>query len=403
MQRISVYNINLERIGLILSWVSLLWEDCYNTLGNFQLEVQQTEENCKLLKPWTYFKLDDNDHIMLATSVQLRNKKIVVRGYPAIYILQKRVSDMIISDINAEEALFKLVDSISPWENFSTGSKKGLNIKYKNQISDKSILEYCESIAQETDIGFYVRKQRNLLLFECYKPELNSSIKASERYGNLSNLIYNINENNHYNVAVVSGMKIDNSKYQEFYEEINFDVSFPNVNLFVAYNDGINNFIAELTDECLIVTLPDEQNGYVGLYELRGEINANIYDRFTVEVGETDSYGYLRREIYVDARDVQLNENDGETMEQYAERLRLRGLQKLAELLRVETVEYDIDDDRAKLGDLISISIPQLGIKAISRIVSDKYKSQNNYLQRTVKVGQPMNILALASLRGIKL
>ena len=111
MQWINVYDINLNRIGMLLTWISLLWEHCYNTVGNFQLEVQETAENAKLLRPWTYFRLNDDDRPMIATSVQLRDKKIVVRGYPATYILQKRVSDIVISDRNAEEAMFEIAPS----------------------------------------------------------------------------------------------------------------------------------------------------------------------------------------------------------------------------------------------------------------------------------------------------
>ena len=68
-------------------------------------------------------------------------------------------------------------------------------------------------------------------------------------------------------------------------------------------------------------------------------------NRATVTVGLTDATGADRRELYVDARDVQPDEEKGETnkSEAYLERLMARGTNKLLEQLRTGSIELTID------------------------------------------------------------
>ena len=68
-------------------------------------------------------------------------------------------------------------------------------------------------------------------------------------------------------------------------------------------------------------------------------------NRATVTVGLTDATGADRRELYVDARDVQPDEEKGETTKSqaYLERLMARGTNKLLEQLRTGSIELTID------------------------------------------------------------
>ena len=306
MQRIDVYDINLNRIGMLFSWISLLWEEQYNTLGSFQLEVQKTDENARLLRLWTYYKIDTSDCPMISTYVELRDNKIVVRGYPATFILQKRISTDVISNQNAESALRSLVNGMTSWENLSLGESKGLTAKYEKQISDKSVLEYCQEIAQDTDMGFYVKKDGKQLLFECYKPELNENLKMAERYGNLANLVYIVNENNAYNVAIVAGAEVLNTAIRRFYERIKYDTDVESMTASVTYADDITGFSSSIDNNGnLIFTYPDRHEGIANPHLDQNEVEVEINNRYTVEVGDTTAQGYLRRELYVDARDLQ--------------------------------------------------------------------------------------------------
>ena len=307
MQRIDVYDIGLNRIGMLLSWISLLWEEQYNTLGSFQLEVQKTDENARLLRPWTYYKIDTSDCPMISTYVELRDNKIVLRGFPATYILQKRISTEVIAYKNAESALMGLVGGMTSWENFGVGESKGITARFNKQISDKSILEYCQEIGQETDMGFYVRKQGKQLLFECYKPELNENLKMAERYGNLANLVYIVNENNAYNVAVVAGAEVSSAPIRRYYERISYDTDVETMEASATYT--ASDFSTSIDDSGhLMMTYPYTHQGIADPRLNENNVQVKIDTRYTVEVGDTGAEGYLRRELYVDAKDIQPNE-----------------------------------------------------------------------------------------------
>ena len=65
---VSVYNLWLERIGVIETWVSLVWQECYNTEGSFQLEVRRRSDLLPLLKPEYYCGLTGHDTLMVLKS-----------------------------------------------------------------------------------------------------------------------------------------------------------------------------------------------------------------------------------------------------------------------------------------------------------------------------------------------
>ena len=100
--------------------------------------------------------------------------------------------------------------------------------------------------------------------------------------------------------------------------------------------------------------------------------------RATVTVGLTDATGADRRELYVDARDVQPDEEKGETSrsEAYLERLMARGTTKLLEQLRTGSIELTIDAEGLSPGDVAFCTIPELGYKATVRVPMSSPKAR---------------------------
>lgn len=118
-------------------------------------------------------------------------------------------------------------------------------------------------------------------------------------------------------------------------------------------------------------------------------------DRKNVTVGETESIGFERRELYVDARDLQSEVQDESgnprtlTDEEYLQILSQRGSEKLAEYITIETfdaqirqfgdVNYEYGEDFF-LGDKVTVIDNELGVQVSARILeveedlSDKYE-----------------------------
>ena len=113
--------------------------------------------------------------------------------------------------------------------------------------------------------------------------------------------------------------------------------------------------------------------------------------RATCWVGDVDSTGADRREIYIDARDIQPDKEKGETTasQSYLDKLADRGGQKLLAQLRTGSIEFDVDDDTLAVGDVLRVSLPQLGYTAMVRVADIITESQSSGTTRTIRLGTP--------------
>lgn len=110
-------------------------------------------------------------------------------------------------------------------------------------------------------------------------------------------------------------------------------------------------------------------------------------NRIRVDVDQTN--GNERRELIVDAKDIQKEEN--ETVESYNQRLMARGAEKLLEcqkILNVAFMPFAKDfGTKYDLGDILTVLLPEYGIKLQSRVVRFTQKVQNNQTTTTIDVG----------------
>lgn len=327
MKEFNIYDENLNRIGTVGTWVSLVWSEGYNTIGSFQMELQQKSTLLSLFKIGNYVGRSDFKTLCIIRSVEVNDGKIIVNGHPAASILDERVSTKVISNENAETAMRSLISEMAEWPRVELGALSNISDVFERQTSDKSVLAYCEEIAAEIDAGFILRFDRTnkKLLFEVYKPTENKNLVFATKFGNLANTIYSETDNNYKNVAVVAGA---------------------------------------------------------------GEGDARI----TVIVGDTASTGTSRRELYVDARNVQMEEN--ETQDEYKTRLGNYGLEKLAEQIKIRNVSAEVNTDdfgkRYELGDIITCILDDVGVKFTSRITGFTMTSQNNQTNIELEFGTPI-------------
>ena len=319
----NIYDIDLNRVGVLNTWVSMVWEESYNSDGSFQIEVQQTESVTKLLQVDRYAGIKESNTLMVIKAVQISDGKIIASGYPALWVLTDRASTAVVSNTNAESALRGLVSSMNPWPRLELGESAGLTDVFTAQKSDASLLEYCQVIAQAVDMGVRLRHDRKQkkLLFECYKPAVNANVRFSTAYGNMGDLEYSSSTASLKNIAIVAGA---------------------------------------------------------------GEGDARI----TVEAGETSKTGADRREMYVDARNEQLEE--GESDADYKARLVRYGEEKLVGQVKIENFSFTIDDERAKLGDIVTCNAPEIGVKLQVRITGIRRTTQNNGTTVEASVGTPI-------------
>lgn len=323
--------LTLARLGRVEVWVSLYWDEPYNTEGEFTLEVRPTEENLALLREGRWLRRSDSDVPMRIChrSNENADSNLVITGFPGTWILTKRVSTTIVKNENAEVAMRRLVSDMAPWPRLRLGPLHGFDAKYEQQTSGGSVFGYCATLGAACDLGFRITVQGKntdkYLQFEVYRPTADPNNRFSTKWGNLQQAAWAFGDSDYANVAIVQGA-----------------------------GEGEN--------------------------------------RATVTVGLTEATGADRRELYVDARDVQPDEEKGETTKSqaYLERLMARGTNKLLEQLRTGSIELTIDAEGLSPGDVAYCTIPELGYKATVRVADVITQSQSDSTTRTVRLGTPV-------------
>lgn len=330
--RIDVLDaVELTRAGYLDSWLSLLWVDAYNTEGSVTLEVTPTDENLGLLTVGRWLKRSDSDIPMriCSRSNQNTDHNLVCTGQPATWILTKRVSTAIVQDTNAEQAMRGLVSAMAPWPRLTLGTPAGFTDLYPNQTSGGSVFEYCSIIGAAQDMGFRIR---------------------------------------------LAGTNAD--------KQLLFEAYRPTRDPNLKYSEAFGNLLEA------VYQFADGDYYNVAIVQGAGEGESRV----TITTGEIDLAGADRRELYVDARDIQPDEEAGETTTSasYLAKLMSRGANKLLEQIPIGAIEFTVDDEALQLGDVVTAVLPKLGYTAMARVVEISLQSQPGSTTRTVRVGTPL-------------
>ena len=161
--------------------------------------------------------------------------------------------------------------------------------------------------------------------------------------------------------------------------------------VFKCFKPSVNNNVKYSTSLRNVANLEyfKSDNDYYNVAIVAGAGEGS--NRVTVTAMIGNPTGTDRRELYVDARNEQPEE--GETTNAYKQRLTQIGLQKLTEMLKVETLHFLVkESDDVKLGDIINVSLDEFDISIQARVVEEQILNENNTTVRTISVGTPINI-----------
>ena len=206
---ICVYNAQLQPLGRIESWVSLVWPERYNVYSNVQgaqLELHDTTALQALCRPDRYLWLVGSDRLMRIVSAQKADRKLVISTKDAACILDERISTGTLSSVAVENTLRGLVSGTA-WPCLELGDAADLTDTYTGEVKPGSLLSIAEQVCQELDIGFRVRfdQPEAKLLFELFRPKLDPNARYAPQYGNLTDLTYTESITDYKNVCVVVG------------------------------------------------------------------------------------------------------------------------------------------------------------------------------------------------------
>lgn len=208
---ITVYSPLLVQLGRIDAWISLVWQESYNTYSSAtgaQLELVAGDETLAMCRPDNYIWLTGSERIMRIKSVQQEDKHIIVNAEDAVCVLADRVHyDTLSGGFELEPTMRKLFTNMSTWPYVELGDEAGVTGIYGGKVEAGTLLEAFEQVCQECDIGFRVRfsPSGRKLFFELFRPDGDANSRYAPQYGNLSDLVYTESITDYKNVAIVIG------------------------------------------------------------------------------------------------------------------------------------------------------------------------------------------------------
>lgn len=333
-------NTTFEQMGELGQFTSLIWPDAFSGYANFELWTPINEDSAELIREgnvlWTGGENAGVIEIVKQTVDKNGKKTYNVKGRTLEkYLTDRIVWGTFIGSGYTSTIIYGLVDDNLinpvkkkrkiPWLELAPDTHIGQRIS-QYQKTGGEVYDAVQALASNSDIGFNV-------LFDPRNKKLIFEVRAgTDRTEN------NLNGNE----PVVFSTELEDILSSSYY---------------------MNN-----QDEKTIAFVQGEDTGD---------------NRKSVIVGDDEAVGFDRKELYVDARDLQseVHHDDGTTTkltdEEYIDTLAQRGDEKLSEYPATETfeaqirqfgdVQYEYGIDYFK-GDKVTVIDEELGVSVSARI-----------------------------------
>lgn len=342
MSNFFIYNTAHERIGMLQHYDAVQWLENYQSPGEVKIDAQATQANfAMLIEGNRIYNTDTNTvaRICHVDFVQTESEELItVRADITSELLSDRVVMATMQATVVETAMYAVYSGNRRGLPLAVGSAEGYTERTDTEITWGDVLSAEKKLAEVSGLGFKVLfdPQTGAETFKVFKGIDRSDDRSSNYVG-----YFGADVGNLQNVSVTSGT-----------------TDYKNVAVVAGAGEG------------------------------------NAREVRIVSLGTVS--GENRRELYVDARDLQREyqvatptgeyDSQGNPVYSYETRtytdaeyyalLDARGREKLAEHLRTFSITCDIVQNNIKygkdynLGDRMPIKLPEYGIYASARISS---------------------------------
>ena len=338
---IRVYNSSLDLQGIIENQTSLIWVRKYFEPGTFELHAPITDFNLKLLTIGNLVTMYGQDDAGIIEDVEYEESpeqnEITAQGrFLGAYMGYRLIKGTVNIDTTVELAMRQLLSDATPIPLVELGELHGFTETVSGQVTYKNLLTFMTKLAKAGNIGYRFRPDFNAkkIYFETYEG-VDRSIEQSD------------------NNRVTFSENYDNLNQVDYRAN---DQSYANV-AYVIGKDADEN-------EILLV------------------------------VGDTESEGLERREIYVDATGV--SSTDLTTEEFYAA-IRQEGQNTLNADAFSETFECDTNANgnfvyrsNYDLGDIVTVKKASWGMQRSLRITELQETYEYGAMTVTPTMGNPL-------------
>ena len=353
---LDIYGKDNERKDFVNNFIYAFYEDCFCGIGRFEIKVPLTEKSIPYLVKDNYILLDEGVFGVIKTREFEQTEKaqnvLKVSGQTINEFFLRRCFEYPYNYSGKLSAMSrKMVDDlcINP-----TDSKRKISLISLSQDS-QYIPDGSNFKTQKT--GDY--------LADALEAVLSHESKGYKLYPIFAN-------NNGY---TLTGLEF------RVYQPTDRTIGNNDDNDPIVFSYDLNN-IKDFTYE---ENADDYKNMAYGAGAGEGE------QRVLVEVGEVDSTGIDRYELYVDARDIQ--QEEGQTQAEYIKDLKNRALERMADhkgyislngTIVEGTTAYRIGTD-FKLGDFVSFKLDLLDLIVDIQIVkiTKSYNDNREFIDLT--------------------
>lgn len=326
--RMEIINHKFERLGVINKFDMIQYNPKYSGIGSFELSCALNEENKSLIVEDNILWIEDEYAGVIQYIDKSSDNEIKAKGKLLSVVLNWRTVIKTYEANKLTTGIFEelvrlnfMADDERKIEGFTFINNVTDNTAIRYQVTGKSLSDIFQPLSETYDIGYevYLNMEEKAFEFTLFR---GKDLTIGNKDGNKP-VIFGTDFNNILKSEYVS----DNNNYRN-----------------VAYVAG----------------------------EGEGE------NRVVVEVKQTESAGFFRREIVVDARDIQkANSISRMTDEEYNELLQQRGKEKLSEFRKVESYDAELMSDARTgfvygkdyfLGDTVSVVDKNLGVILSAKI-----------------------------------
>ena len=204
--RLNVYDKDLNRICIVGdNYISCLWNEGYNSVEPFTLELNSIDEYRQKIKEDFYVGRSDRPTLMVIKDIVFNKDTIVVSGKQATRVLDDvAFIGTIAEGGRIDESIKSAYNSSNKYYNLFIDDH-ALDETYGHQISNKSMLELCQTMCEDKDIGFKVVKRDKKCVLQLYKPVKKENLVFSEKFRNLTLKEIAISNDLEKNYAIVLG------------------------------------------------------------------------------------------------------------------------------------------------------------------------------------------------------
>lgn len=342
MSEIYIYDNSKTRIGILQNEESVQWLENYQSPGEVKIVARVTADNLSMLIEGNRLYNTDSDTVAIIRQVQTvegeGENSIIVRGVLTAQMLDQRVVMATENITNVEAGMYAIYSKNRRGMSIEPGTAIGYTEIVDTEITWNTVLDAEESLAESSGLGFSVKfdPEAATETLKVYKGVDRTDVNSPDYVGYFGTDVGNI-----VKVQITSGTE-----------------NFKNVAVVAGEGEGAARKVR-------IVSLGNVQ-------------------------------GDDRRELYVDARDVQseyqIATPTGEvdekgnptytytqgtyTVTEYNALLDTRGVESLAECLKTFEITCDVTQDNMEfgkeylLGDRMPIKLPEYGIYASAVVAS---------------------------------